>query len=219
MSSHPFLLRLSRLAAALTCLMILATVGACAPTTPRTPDEQIVDSRVDYMRWNLDPGSNTLYYWTQPYNMDRAQADMLYRSAVGYFEEGNYVAASELFDHVGKAFFNQNGTPRWPRDKQYALTSYYYAWAFQSVCAQDPEYCAAFIRLKGEQNIPAGIDARVLEAYLSALEAPLPADFVRHAVKSCGEKQKDLAVSMKAPPRLSAIAQARYQTLVKAKCE
>jgi len=205
----------------LAAAMAFGTLTACVsrPTGPKTDEDIVWDRDFDVKYRHLDKDAKSLYD-DDPHMLDRAQANILFRSAGRYFENGDYLTATALYDRVGQAYFDWNGRNRWPQDQQYAATSYYYGWSFDALCGQDPEYCGAFIRLNtGEQNVQAAADARVLTSYLAALDAPLSADLTRHAIKSCVEMQKRLTVSIKTQPRLSPAAQAEYQRFLKAKCE
>ena len=202
-------------------MFLLGLVAGCGTPVPSGPptDRDIVNDRIWHMR--LDKDAKSIYgSWVTPDRQDRAQINILFRSAGRYFSEGQYLQAVELYEHVIRAYFTENGGPRWPLDRDYATSKYFAGWAFSDLCKQDPEYCGALVRLMGAKNEQAAIDADVLSHYQSALSAALPTEYVRHAVQSCVQAQKNLAASMKMPPKITDRRTLDgYQALLKAKCE
>ena len=211
-----FAARLRAFSIAACALAAWATAAVAQQPSPQ--DQAILDSRYNALDQRLNPESKALD-GKDPWTLSQHDAMTLANMANEYLKGGDFLAAYVLSKDASLAYETQDGKERWPADATYAQAQLAFARAYQQVFDKDKEF--AFAEVRGfASDLNAGIETRIVHAYLNALGAPLPTAVRPAAVTECKAAQKKLADFLaKAPATMPANERAYYDKRLKTECK
>lgn len=202
--------------AALALTAVLWAPAAAQQTSPQ--DAAILESRYQALDQRLNPESKALDA-KEPSTLSQHDAMTLANMAGEYLKGGDAMAAYVLSKDASMAYETQDGQTRWPADKTYAQAQLLFARSYRMVVDKDPEFALAEVR-GFATDLKAGIETRIVHAYLNALGAPLPKESRPAAVTECKAAQKRLGdLLAKSPPNMPADERAYYDKRLKTECK